>query len=60
MSDRTYDTTYAVETANRTVAASPAHGYAGEQAFIWVAWAAAFGFWAFTMSSFFGILKAIF
>ena len=31
----------------------------GEQIFLWLAWTAAFAFWAFSMSSFFGIFDAI-
>lgn len=31
----------------------------GGIAFIWIVWALAFAFWAFTMSSFFGILSAL-
>lgn len=34
-------------------------GYGGGRIFLWIAWAAAFAFWALTMSSFFGILSAI-
>ncbi|MFC3069513.1 hypothetical protein [Phenylobacterium soli] len=38
----------------------PRGGYdVGGRIFLWIAWAAAFGFWALTMSSFFGILGAI-
>ena len=62
MSATTFDETYArdpVRAEPMTVSATT-HGYAGEQVFIWLAWALAFAFWAFAMSSFFGILKAIF
>jgi hypothetical protein len=31
----------------------------GPQIFLWLAWALAFGFWALTMSTFFGILSAL-
>ncbi|MDB5475862.1 MAG: hypothetical protein JWP49_1373 [Phenylobacterium sp.] len=31
----------------------------GAQIFLWLAWSLAFGFWALTMSTFFGILSAL-
>jgi len=31
----------------------------GGTAFLWIGWALAFAFWAFTMSSFFGIISAL-
>ncbi|THD78255.1 MAG: hypothetical protein E7812_11810 [Phenylobacterium sp.] len=62
MSATTFDGTYAVDPVrvDRTTPMGPTQGYVGERAFIWVTWAAAFGFWALTMSSFFGILRVIF
>jgi len=45
---------------DRTVyAESPRYRDPGGIAFVWIAWALAFAFWAFTMSSFFGILSAL-
>jgi hypothetical protein len=35
------------------------HHHAGEQIFLWLAWTLAFAFWALTMSTFFGILRAL-
>ena len=32
---------------------------AGVQVFLWIGWAAIFAFWAFTMTTFFGILRAV-
>jgi hypothetical protein len=51
-------TTYEMRTLERDRAET---GYrsVGEQIFLWVAWTAAFAFWAFSMSTFFGILDAI-
>jgi hypothetical protein len=38
----------------------PAYRRAGEQAFVWTAWAAACAFWAFTLSSAIGIFRDVF
>jgi hypothetical protein len=62
MVTRSYDGSYAADTDPRAATRSDerrTYRDVGAQIFIWVAWALAFAFWAFTMSSFFGILQAI-
>jgi len=49
-----YDTASPVDVIERRPV-----GDAGAQIFIWVAWAAAFAFWALAMSTFFGIMSTI-
>lgn len=49
-----YDTASRVEVVQRRSARD-----VGAQIFLWLAWALAFGFWAMTMSSFFGIMRTI-
>jgi hypothetical protein len=39
---------------------SPTYRRLGERAFVWAAWAAAFAFWVFTMSSAAGIFRDVF
>jgi hypothetical protein len=52
----TYETRYESRADDTTD--SGYHDPAG-MAFLWVAWTLAFAFWAFAMSTFFGILRAI-
>ncbi|HEX3700678.1 MAG TPA: hypothetical protein VHV27_08400 [Phenylobacterium sp.] len=62
MVTRSYDGGYAVDADPRAaerVEARRTYRDVGAQIFVWVAWSLAFAFWAFTMSSFFGILQAI-
>jgi hypothetical protein len=57
-SDRTagYDSRYA---ARADQASASAYRDPAGTTFLWIAWAIAFAFWAFAMSTFFGILEAI-
>jgi hypothetical protein len=55
MITRTYDDTYSDSAAGRAPVT-----YVGEQIFLWIAWVAVFGFWAFSMQTAFGIMDAIF
>jgi hypothetical protein len=58
-----YDTpetaAYGARRESVVVAERPGGRDIGAQIFLWLAWALAFGFWALTMSSFFGILEAL-
>ena len=60
MVTRTYDGTYSDTMAANAEVEQRSSGYVGEQIFLWVAWVAAFGFWAFSMQTAFGIMDAIF
>jgi hypothetical protein len=61
MVTRTYDGTYSDDAYVSETVASERVGYrdVGATIFLWVAWLLAFAFWAFFMSSFFGILHDI-
>jgi hypothetical protein len=53
------DGTAAYRTDHATYAEVSTYRDPGGLAFIWIAWAIGFAFWAFTMSSFFGIVSAL-
>lgn len=55
MVTRTYDGAYSDSPAVERSGSN----YLGEQIFLWVAWAAAFAFWAFSMQTAIGIMGAI-
>lgn len=61
MVTRTYDGTYAdhAYAADEAVDERAPYRDVGATIFLWIAWAVAFAFWAFSMSTFFGILHAI-
>lgn len=61
MATQTYSdgtTTYYSDHANASASARSGYGVGG-QIVLWIVWSLAFAFWAFTMSSFFGILSEI-
>ena len=63
MTDHIYSdrhTTPAAYTTHELASRAPTEDRSvGGLAFIWLAWALAFAFWAFTMSSFFGIFREL-
>jgi hypothetical protein len=61
MVTHTYDGTYRSDAyqADAAVTERAAYRDVGATIFLWVAWTLAFAFWAFFMSSFFGILRDI-
>lgn len=61
MVTRSYDGSYTTDAYRADAAATERAGYrdVGATIFLWVAWTLAFAFWAFSMSTFFGILQAI-
>lgn len=53
------EASHAYDAERAGYAESPRYRDPGGIAFVWIAWALGFAFWAFTMSSFFGIISAL-